>query len=609
MRELLQGLNEQQAQAVISASPLILCLAGAGSGKTTVLTKRVANLYLNRNVSVENMLCLTFTRLAGKEMKERVTRLIGADEGEKLFCNTFHAFAVAVLKKHGWVLGIEENFAIYDQETREVMLKRIIFEFGGKTTIKKVNDCFATCDDYREEQRKRPEECRVLMEYGYRCKRNNAVDLDRLIDLVIRLWELRPEILAEYRNQYLYVFVDEFQDTNDEQARMVNMLQAEHLFVVGDDFQAIYGWRGAKVQFIIDFAKNNPKCEVIKLEHNYRSTKEIVALANRLIKHNVNQTDKTLIAHKSGREPVETTHRDQSREICSIMEIVQVVNTEGVAYKDIAVLARTNKFIEDVQFLLKMNNIPYIRVSSADDPFKLPSVKKVLDWMELLCNTSNDMALKKCARHLECSEVELSRLELEALKADTNMYDLVQQNNEWQYMRNAISDFQTEAADNRTALYLFKALANANVFRGKLKAEDIESAVKAIEQWMITSENATHECTATAFLQYLKYKDVQDKLMDDRDAVKLMTVHGSKGLEFDTVILGGMNQGIFPSKRGDIEEERRLAYVAITRAKNQLYITSARQTPAWSGELVEAKPSQFISEMTGMGGASYDQLL
>ena len=582
---LIDGLNERQIQAVTSTAPIILALAGAGSGKTTVLTKRVANLNLNHGIDTENMLCLTFTRLAGKEMKERVIKLIGQDKGEKLFCNTFHAFAVSVLKEHGWRLGIDENFSIYDQQEREELLKKIIISFGKKTTLKKVIECHENAGDYRDEMSKRPEECRVLMEYGNRCKQNNAVDLNRLIDLVIRLWSIHPDVLNTYRKKYSNVFVDEFQDTNIEQAVMVDMLQASNLFVVGDDFQAIYGWRGAQVKFILDFANANPTCEVIKLEDNYRSTEQIIAAANKLIKNNVNQTDKKLIAHKSGVEVKAYSLLCEEGELYAIRAFISAEED----CSNMAILARTNKFLDKLAYVLNQLEIPYIRANASDDPFELPGVKKVLDWMELLTNTRNDVAVKKCLTHLGISDLAIAELELEALKRGCKLFDVGLTK---QVFKTDITDMLIESFSKLkepSAIELFELVADTiNIF-------EKDKAVKWLEKWSESTENNS----AVDFLQYLKYREIKEffKPEEEKRAVKLMTVHASKGLEFDTVILAGMNQGVFPSARGDIEEERRLAYVATTRAKNKLIMTCSKEISGWGNTTKPAEVSQFINEM------------
>ncbi|VBB05594.1 Hypothetical protein LUCI_0804 [Lucifera butyrica] len=605
MNNLLDGLNENQLRAVTSTAPVILTLAGAGSGKTTVLTRRIANLHLNQRVGTTNMLALTFTRLAGKEMKERVIRLIGEEEGKKLFCNTFHAFAVSVLRRWGHKLGIEENFTIYDQEDREEILQRIIKDFGSRTTLKKVLDRHEKCGDYRKEEILYPEECKVLVEYGYRCKQNNAVDLDRLIDVVIRLWELHPDVLNEYRQTFTHVFVDEFQDTNAEQAYMLDLLKAPNLYVVGDDFQAIYGWRGANVNFILDFAVHNPGCEVIKLEENYRSTDQIVAAANRLIKHNIRQTEKTLIAHKNGVEVQIESYQDSNVEAAAIARLITKVNGEcGVPLQQIVVLARTNNQVDTILRGLQQRAIPFQRIAGREDSFDSPAVRPLLQWMYFLYNRRDNTALKKCLRLFDIRLLQMNELEFHALTNDVSLWDAMQtyrdDPNHFSH-----SFLEAVAAVDRKlesdAIYLpadcFVALNNLINPKRYYDSPDIEQARNSISKWEESKNELGENHSIQAFLKFLRYRDVQEKLVEEKEAVKLMTVHASKGLEFDTVIVAGMNQNVFPSKRGDMEEERRLFYVAVTRAKNRLFITWPERAQDWRGSMMPVPPSQFLSEL------------
>ncbi|WP_434132168.1 ATP-dependent helicase [Sporomusa sphaeroides] len=610
MSTLLNGLNENQLRAVTSAAPVILCLAGAGSGKTTVLTRRVANLHLNHGISAENMLCLTFTRLAGKEMKERVIQLIGEEEGTKLFCNTFHAFAVSVLKQHGHKLGIDENFTIYGDEDRQELLEKIIREFGNRTTIKKVLDRHEQCGDYREEDAYYLEESRVLKEYGYRCKQNNAVDLNRLIDLVIRLWELHPEVMDEYRQTYTHVFVDEYQDTNEEQAYMIDLLQAPNLFVVGDDFQAIYGWRGAEVRFILDFASNNPHCEVIKLEDNYRSTESIIAAANSLIRNNVNQTEKKLIAHKKGPEVyVSSSLHSADQEAIFIARVVadKLNSEDSIPFKNIAILARTNKQIDNIYRILEQAQVPCLRVSGKDDPFNSPAVRPLLQWMYFLYNKRDNIALKKCLKQFDVRHLQFSELEFKALTDEIPLWDALQTVRQdhthsvhpFIMVVEAVED-RIDAADVNLPTECFDLLTELLTANKHFNSTAVHSAKYSIARWEESKQELGEDSSIQAFLKFLRYRDVQEKLIQEQDAVKLMTVHASKGLEFDTVIVAGLNQGVFPSKRGDIEEERRLFYVAVTRAKNRLILTCPERAPDWRGNLQPMPPSQFLDEL-GIG--------
>jgi DNA helicase-2/ATP-dependent DNA helicase PcrA len=595
---LLDGLNEQQLQAVTSTAPNILCLAGAGSGKTTVLTRRIAHLHQEQRIGTSNMLALTFTRLAALEMKERVIKLIGEEQGKKLLCGTFHAFAVAVLRRWGHKLGIDANFTIYDQEDRDMILRTIIDSFGKRTTLKKVVERHEHCLDYREEDRLYPEESRVLKEYGFRCRQNNAVDLNRLVDLVVRLWDLHPDILYEYQQTFTHIFLDEFQDTNDEQALLCEMLDSRNTFIVGDDYQAIYGWRGANVHHIIELA-TRPNIEVIKLEDNYRSTESIVTTANTLIGHNINQTRKTLLAHKTG--PIVTIDNasSSSEEAFKIAYIAQNLHDmQGVAYKDIAVLARTNQQIENIETWFQ-GRVPAKKIAASDDPYKGYAVRPVMDWMYFLHNKKDNIALKKVLRRYKPTPLQIQKFELQATQQDASIYEVI-------FQTNGISEFTQDMVDLEYGittqkiycpLELFDYLCQA-VLSDRANPSQIEKARIAIEIWQKSKLSIGENVTVPGLLKYLRYRDIQEKLIEKVDAVKLMTVHASKGLEFHTVFIAGMNENVFPSKKAkDLEEERRLFYVAITRAKENLFISWPMMAPDWSGSLIEMKPSPFLTEL------------
>jgi DNA helicase-2/ATP-dependent DNA helicase PcrA len=617
---LLTGLNPQQQQAVTSTSPTILCLAGAGSGKTTVLTRRIANLNQEHRVGTSDMLALTFTRLAGKEMKERVMKLVGEEEGKKLFCNTFHAFAVSVLQEWGHVLGIDKQFTIYDQSDREAILEQIIQEFGSRTTIKKVLSRFAQTKDVHKERMEYPEECRVLEEYGYRLRKNNAVDLDRLIDLVTLLWQKSPDTLKYYQQMYTHVFVDEFQDTNDEQMQMIRLLNPQNLFIVGDDFQAIYGWRGARVQYILDFPSQYPGCEVVKLEDNYRSTHPIVAAANNLIAHNVYQTEKTLRAHKDGSEPRLIVVGDERMEPSILANCIQeAVHQHGRSYQDIAILTRTNSQIDRVKKHLEERNIPVVKVGGGDI-FQKHDIKALIAWLEVILNQKDGMALQKAIQFPEpfLTVDERQQLELYAVAEDLSLLQAMHKYQDQypgaqRFIRKAKGVFESwicygvseEQIPEMTASLQFEILTHVLELstwyeqRGlRNRMDDIEQALQFIRVWERSRRDVGEDVSLSSFLRWLKHKDIQEKLVQEQDAVKLLTVHASKGLEFPVVMLAGMTQGCFPSRRtNDIEEERRLAYVAVTRAKEKLILTRAEKVFTWNNQLVDALPSQFLEEI------------
>jgi DNA helicase-2/ATP-dependent DNA helicase PcrA len=591
MSNLLEGLNEQQLQAVTSTASTILTLAGAGSGKTTVLTKRIAHLHIEHRVGTTNMLCLTFSRLAAKEMKERIIKLIGEEQGKKLLIGTFHAFAVSVLKRWGHKIGIDENFTIYDQEDREEIIKKIIDEYGNKTNLKRVMDVYLFATSRTEE------EDRVIKEYRYRCAQNNALDLDKLIYSVVLIWRSYPEALEEYQHNFTHLFVDEFQDTSADQMELISMLNAENIFIVGDDYQAIYGWRNARVEYILDFSKINPHCEVIKLEDNYRSTESIVKAANNLIAHNINRTDKKLIAHKSGAEIVICELEDPNTEAVNIATMIQSLHSKGTIYKDIAILTRTNTQVGYLQWVLEDKGIPVHRVAGKDDPYKTPAVRPIMNWMYFLYNRKDNIAFKKVYKSFGSSDLHIYELEVKSLESNISLYELA--------MQFGVAVFKEFMNEWHTAEFEYEINGPGSCFKILLdfleiteEQKDIQRALESITMWEDQKKHLGELHTVQAFLKYLRYRDIQEKLIEERDAVKLMTVHASKGLEFDNVFIAGMNQDVFPSKRGDIEEERRLAYVAVTRAKNRLFITYPRLVKGWNGSLSTGKVSSFIAEMS-----------
>ncbi|MBU3213330.1 ATP-dependent helicase [Clostridium algidicarnis] len=591
-------LNEAQRKAVESESEVILCLAGAGTGKTSTLTSRVAHLY-NSRVGCSNMLALTFTRLAGKEMKERVIKLIGS-AGEKLFCNTFHAFCVKMLKEYGYLLGYEREFTIYDQEDREAIVEKIIEEFSyGKYTNKKI--IISLLDGSKEIDCR--EEEQVAKEYYWILKRNNAIDLDMLLTETLKLLTEYPEVQKNYHSQYEYLFVDEFQDTNDIQMQIIKALNPRNLFVVGDDFQAIYGWRRAKTEYIINFQKYYPNAEIIKLEENYRSTGSIITAANNLIAHNENQTKKVLRAHKDG----PNIEYVEAENIANEVNIIAGKILEDSQYSDYAILTRTNKQMEPFIQIFKAFNIPYQVLTNKDDPLKKYDIRMILSTLEVAINPKDDNTLKKIINfpmkrlgELKIQEVEKVMVDesisfIEALEDVEEVQGFMQQLGE-------IRSYVTEVCSETSKVFDIAAsyLNLLEKYKGENrenKIQDLDKAREVITRWKNVQIDLGESTDISAFLKWVHMKDIQEKLMEQRNAVKVMTVHGSKGLEFNTVFVVGMNQNVFPSKRGDLDEERRLFYVAITRAKEKLYITRAKKTLNWSSVEVDSTESKFIKEM------------
>lgn len=600
MLDLTTGLNDEQAQAVISESKRILMLAGAGTGKTRTLTHRLAHLNLNCRVGTSSIVAITFTRAAAKEMKDRLGHLIGEKETKKLTCSTFHSLAVRILKEWGQRLGLDKQFTIYDQEDREEIIKSILTVHGlsGRTSVSKVIEQMVRANP-------REPEASVLREYGWQLKRYNAVDLDHLIRKVNELFVRHPDVADFYRRQWKYVFVDEFQDTDREQLQFISLLNPENLFVIGDDFQAIYGWRGARVENILEFPKEFSGTETIKLEQNYRSTMPIIEAANRLIKKNVNQTEKKLIANKDGNPLDMFVLTDPESEANIISGLIEQ-KALGERFSDYAVLARTNAQIEFVYHKLRAKGIPCTILSSADDPLKKHDIRYLLSHLISIFNPRDEKNFKRSMNFPEqhFTDMQIKRLEQIATDQSTSLMEAMTYSEDFSFQQYHFSTIAEIVLQQETVLSSLSRLIELLDLRNWYTArslhnriQDLEEVERYISYWMERQQKIGEDVDVQTFLRWLAIRDIQEKLIEDRDAVKLMTIHGSKGLEFPTVFLIGMNEGIFPSRNTrDMEEERRLAYVAVTRAKDNLIISSTRTSSSW-GKTEEYEPSRFIEEL------------
>lgn len=600
---LLNGLNEGQHQAVVSESKVILCLAGAGTGKTRVLTHRIAYLNEEYRVGTSNMLALTFTRLAGKEMKERIMQLVGEAEGKKLFCNTFHAFCVQVLKEYGHRIDLEPNFMIYDQSDRDSIIKRIIKENYYETSLNRVLN-------YVPDERP-TEEAAVLEELDYRLRQNNAVDFDGLLSKTRELLSIYSDVREHYRNRFKHIFIDEFQDTSEDQLEIIQLIDPDNLFVVGDDFQAIYGWRGARVENILEFPSLYPECEVVKLTRNYRSTKPIIHASNSLIRYNKSQTEKKLETDVEGVELFVQEFSTPKSEALAIIEEVKKLDPDKLS--EVAVLARTNRQIDDVANELREHNIPALVLSNRNDPLKDSTVQMVLGYLEQVINPRGSWKLKQLINFPtpRLRPLQLEQIELECIENDLLFYDALKQKQteipNLQDFFSKLEKLEREGIYDMDAQTAFRAVVHVLGLISLYEQQGLDNRIQTlaiardkIGRWVRNQQALGESSSPEAFLRWLVTKDMQDKLMEDIDAVRLMTVHGSKGLEFEQVFIIGMNERIFPSLRGDIEEERRLMYVATTRAKSKLTISRALELPNYRGDFEPGIESRFISELLGV---------
>lgn len=618
------GLNEAQATAVRSNHHRILCLAGAGTGKTRVLTYRIARLYED-GVKPGEILALTFTRAAGAEMKERIITLIG-DDGREIFCNTFHAWAVKLIRQYAYRIGYTPAFTIYDTDDKTAIIEQIIKDLQYKVKAKDILEAMDKNTLYRvpfpEGDIKN-----IVTEYRFRCKKNNAIDLDGLIAYVGYL--LQDETVQNaVRETWPYIFVDEFQDTDHRQMDILDAINPTNLFVVGDDFQSIYGFRGADVSIIMDMAEN-PEYEVVKLEENYRSTEPIVTAANKLIKHN-NQTEKILRNNRTGPAIIRINTDDQEEELKDISILIQSLHSpeyvyegEGrghfmcspkMKYKDIAILGRTNKQIEAASEALTMAGIPNVIRTKSADAMESIEAKKLFAWMEAILNPQNDATIESVlnwpeptVQSLEKQTAEMYMLQndcslktaLEATETAVKFLDLYRDMQEviWESYD---EDEEISAVDLFDIVVEQTGIIQTYTERGLTnRVHVIQEIDETIRKWQEHQVNIGEQYTAAAWLERYRMRMLEaDKQEEnEEDAVQIMTAHGSKGLEFEAVIIIGCNNKSFPLGKGDIEEERRLFYVAVTRAKKYLYLTRTSKRTVWGNQTTEAEESLFLPEM------------
>lgn len=613
----LQKLNENQFKAVTSKNSTLLILAGAGAGKTTVLVHRVSYLHEIERVGCSSMLCLTFTRNAGKEMKERIIKLVGPD-GKKVFCNTFHAFCISVLKEWGYLIGINKDFSIYDEDDKLDIIRTILIDLQIVSDAEKIskkdiesvleytsnpiytNNCNIESKDY----------ILAAKEYFYRLKQNSALDFDMLLTTTLNLLSSYEKVNKYYHNMYKYIFCDEFQDCNDIQVGIINKINPENLFVIGDDSQCIYGWRGAKPEYMINFEEDHPNCGVIKLVDNYRCTNPIIAAANNLISYNTKRIKKDLVAHKNG-EVIELIEADNTFDeciiICSIMNNKLTSNSNK--YSDFAILSRTNSQLNIFKEHFKNLKIPYQIINNSQDIFKINHVQQILDFVSAALTTSDNRLIKKLS-NLFLTYEQILKLEMKCSEENKTFFEGLSsfkfKNQEkvdkfLNEIKNINKYILTNSSDALSVFnFVIDSLKIEETYKSQnllSKIEDLKNARNKIASWISLQESLGESKSIDTFIKFIKIKDIQEKLLDQKEAVKLMTVHASKGLEFPVVFMIGINQNVFPNKKSSIEEERNLAYVGITRAKDKLFISRPVKIKYNSGLEVTMERSQFIDEM------------
>ena len=634
--DFLKDLNPPQRDAVEHPGGPLLILAGAGSGKTRALAYRIAHLVRNGGVAPQRILAVTFTNKAANEMRTRVDRLVGAAIGRAMWIGTFHHICSRILRRHGDRIGVARNFLIYDDDDQRRVVRDVLEDIGLDerrfppplllSLIDRAKNDAVDHAAYAEQATGWFEEivARVFRGYQRALQERNALDFDDLLLGVIHLFDDAQDVKEEYQERFLHVLVDEYQDTNRAQYLIVKTIAERHrnLCVVGDDDQSVYRWRGADVRNILEFERDYPDARIVKLEENYRSTKTILAAASGVIRHNPHRHGKHLWTANETGEPLTLYEaydgHDEARFVASEIKRLREPDPEPRRYNDVVVLYRTNaqsRLFEE-QFL--RTGIPYTIVGGLRF-YERKEIKDVLAYLRLSLAPYDSVSLKRVVNvpRRGIGDVSLERLDAFAAARGLNLYEAMA-NPEGleqlprQAQRSAgefvglIERLRDRAGRVRAADLIEMAIAESG-YQAMLDAEDTDDAYSRVENLreLVTVaqefEQTTGEESLDAFLQHLALVTDLDTWSEEIDRVTLMTLHAAKGLEFPVVFLAGLEEGLFPHARsldeeGGMEEERRLCYVGMTRAKVRLYLTYGRNRAIF-GTTVPAVPSRFLDEV------------
>lgn len=631
LETLKKELNPEQYRAVTTVDGPILIIAGAGSGKTRVITFRIAHM-LDIGIPQSQILALTFTNKAAREMEERIKDLT-QKKLQNLTVSTFHAFGVKILRQEITALGWRENFSIYDETDRNTLIKETGRELGftaDNLDVYKIGNLFSNIKCGRKDWNGENDMYKQLYE-GYQAglKLYNAVDFDDLIVLPIKIFREFPEVLERYKSRYKYIMIDEFQDTSHQQYEFMHLLADKNVAVVGDDDQSIYSWRGADYQNIINFEKDFPGMQEIRLEQNYRSTETILAAANGVISHNTNRKEKKLWSGNNSGKPIEIfMPENETDEANFIAESIQGISMEEkLKYDQFGVLMRANTQSRPIEEAFLEANIPYT-MSGGTSFFQRKEIKDVISYLRVIANHDDDVNL---IRIINVPRRGIGRATLEIF----NDYALQNKCSLW----TAITDLMAMpdgVLNDKTKLLIKEFMdiieGNTSMISGKGLSKKVRNLVEEINYWdylivdnpksekaarfkylniehliqsIETWENNPDNYDANLYnylnrITLLSRDDGDDE--NDKGKVNLMTIHASKGLEFPVVFIAGAEDGLIPHMRsieendGNVEEERRLFYVAITRARDKLFISSCQKRRRMA-ETVECTPSRFLDEI------------
>jgi DNA helicase II / ATP-dependent DNA helicase PcrA len=645
MQDYLKGLNDQQRVAVEHIDGPLMIVAGAGSGKTKVLTTRIANL-MRLGVDAFNILALTFTNKAASEMKERVEHTLGTTEARNLYIGTFHSVFARVLRAEANKLGYPNNFTIYDTDDAKSVLKSIINDmnlddkhYKPSYVYNRISAAKNSLIDpiaYKLDNSIQQEDARssrpligdIYDSYAKRCFRNGAMDFD---DLLFKMYELLtrfPEVLAKYQHRFRYILIDEYQDTNPAQYQIIKMLGAVHenICVVGDDAQSIYSFRGATIQNILQFQDDYEDVKIVKLEQNYRSTQSILNVANTVIANNKNQIPKELWTSNDEGEKIKLvrtlTDNDEGRFVSDAITEMKLRN--HYHNKEFAILYRTNAQSRSFEESLRRMNIPY-KLYGGVSFYQRKEIKDYLAYLRLIVNPRDEENLKRIINYPArgIGKTTIDRVLIAASQYDKTFWEILEAaeaiglkgaaGNHIEEFVTMIKGFQSMletanaydlafAVGKRTGLV--QELYNDKSVEGLARYENVQELLNSIKEFTETpdEEGELRDKSLGSYLQQITLlTDADNNKDEDQDTVKLMTIHAAKGLEFPCVFVVGLEENLFPSSmslydRADLEEERRLFYVAITRAKQRLWVSYATSRYRF-GSLVQNDPSRFLEEV------------
>jgi len=632
MQNILEGLNDKQYEAVVNTEGPCLVIAGAGSGKTKVLTHKIAYIIQEKDAHPWDILAITFTNKAANEMKERITNLVG-DEAKEIWMGTFHSICVRILRRFIDRIGFDSSFIIFDTTDQRTLIKSCLKDlaiddklFTDRSVLSEISNAknemlepeqyiLKANGDFRKEKI-----ATVYELYQKRLRENNAIDFDDIINYTIKILMENPDILEYYSNKFKYVLVDEYQDTNKAQFTLITLLASKNgnITVVGDNDQGIYSFRGADISNILNFERDFPGTRIIKLEQNYRCTQNILKAANSVIKNNEVKYKKELwTQNDEGPLPRVYQASNEYDEGSYIVEQIEHLKREEYyKYSDFTILYRMNTQSRAIEDILRRENIPY-KIIGGLKFYERKEIKDIIAYLRLIQNSSDNLSLKRIINEPKrgIGKTSLEKIEQLAMINQTSMYEIIKRAEEYGLNRvylnsrefiNLMEELKTQK-DNLTISELIKLTLKKSGYTKALEVEntiEAENRIANLEEFLtvaIEFEEEFAENSLREFLEGITLSSDLDNMEEEQDSVTLMTLHSAKGLEFPVVFLIGMEEGIFPGYQSmmepkELEEERRLCYVGITRAKENLFLTCSKQRTIF-GSTSYNPVSRFLQEI------------